>query len=537
MKGSATQRRLGSFLLWGGLLAFVVAFGMAPLALMIVQAVGRHDSATSFFDRRTGSLLARTLALALSAALLATLLGTAAGYRLGVTTWKGKALARVILILPLVISPYLHAIGWTTLLRAGGPFSSWLSATFGVARDFTSNIIYSFAGATVVLALAYFPIALFFTEKSLSLSSPSLVEAAQVFGANRWQAFRTAHWPFIRPAFASSGMIIFLLAASDLGVPTILKVRVFNFEVFTRLSAFNDVTAATLLTLPLLLVGLLAVGVERRVTAADGIQHDVREVQPPRAASRRQVVINIILFGSVAAVALGLPFGAIVAEGANREAVQRMIRLAVQPGLNTLRYAITAAAVMTFAFFVLALTTNTAPRWQRRTTDGLLVLGFAVPSTILALALLALYDRPVIARWITPSALVVAALVVRYGIVGYRILGTAIAQIPDELVEAAASLGAGRVRIAVHVILPMTRVALITTFAISFILAVGEIGSTILLYPPGGETLPIALYSIEANSPRSYVAAMTILLLALCVIPLILVALLVRTISHGSERE
>ncbi len=91
-------------------------------------------------------------------------------------------------------------------------------------------------------------------------------------------------------------------------------------------------------------------------------------------------------------------------------------------------------------------------------------------------------------------------------------------------------------RIAVHVILPMTRVALITTFAISFILSVGEIGSTILLYPPGGETLPIALYSIEANSPRSYVAAMTILLLALCMIPLILVAPLVRTNSHGSER-
>ena len=131
---------------------------------------------------------------------------------------------------------------------------------------------------------------------------------------------------------------------------------------------------------------------------------------------------------------------------------------------------------------------------------------------------------------------VVAALVVRYGIVGYRILGTAIAQIPDELVEAAALLGAGHVRIGIRVILPMTRVAIVATFAISFILSVGEIGSTILLYPPGGETLPIALYSIEANSPRSYVAAMTILLLALCVIPLLLVALLAQTNSHASER-
>lgn len=40
-----------------------------------------------------------------------------------------------------------------------------------------------------------------------------------------------------------------------------------------------------------------------------------------------------------------------------------------------------------------------------------------------------------------------------------------------------------------------------------------------MLYPPGGETLPIALYSIEANSPRAYVAAMALYEVLLCLSP------------------
>jgi iron(III) transport system permease protein len=131
---------------------------------------------------------------------------------------------------------------------------------------------------------------------------------------------------------------------------------------------------------------------------------------------------------------------------------------------------------------------------------------------ILALGLVNLYDRPEFARWITPTWMVIAALVVRYAIVGQRLAHAAAAQIPDEILEAAALDGAGGLRLIRHVLFPITRVAQFAILAISFVLTLGEIGSTILLYPPGGETLPIALYTIEANSPRSFTAALSLIL-------------------------
>lgn len=509
-------------------LAFFLAFGIIPLTWMVLQFIRTTDYSDALTDPSLWPLLGRTVGLSLGVALFASLLGTIAGYLLGATSWSGKTLCRTMLVLPLAIPPYLHAIGWTTLLRPRGTVATLASSVFGISPSLIAENLYSFGGAVAVLMLAYFPIALLFTERSLALSSPVLSEAARVEGANRWQTFVIARWPYLKPAMASSAMIVFLLAASDLGVPTILTVPVFNFEVFTQLGAFNDVTTATLLAIPLLLVGFLALTMERSLTVGSLYETEVGDIATPRAATSRETRFNWLFFFILVVIVLGLPLGAIVSQAFDSEALSQMSQLAKEPTLNTYRYATSAAILITVIAFALAwLLRNASPSLLRR-IDWLLIVGFAVPSTILALSLLALYDRPTIAQWISPAMLVVAALVVRYAIVGYRIAAATIGQFPSALFEAAALDGASPVRIAWHILLPMTKVAVLAILTIAFIFSVGEIGSTILLHPPGGETLPIALYAIEANSPRSYVAAMTLIQLLVSISPLLLAALVLK---------
>lgn len=517
-------------LVLGALLIVIAAFGAGPLAWMAVRAVRDAPVSATLNEARLWAMLGRTVALSLSVTALATLLGSVTGYCLGATSWFGKTAARTLLILPLAIPPYFHAIAWTTLLRPRGFASLSLAALSGVSPATVSEGVYSFCGAAIILALAYFPITMLFCEKSLALATPSLSEAARVFGANPWQTFRAVHWPFIRPALASSAMITFLLASAELGVPTLLKVRVFNFEVFTRLGAFNDVTSATLLTIPLVLVGALVVLSERRFTIGRLFQADAQDVQSPTRATQGQAWLNRAVFATVACVVLAIPFGSVLADGWNADAMTRMWALARRPALNTLLYAVSASVLITLLAFALAWLNRNAKTRRAALTDWLLIIGFAVPGTILALALLALYGQPGVSRWVTPAALVIAALVVRYLIVGYRILAAAVAHIPGELIEAPALDGAGPLGILWHVLVPLTRVALLASLAITFVLSAGEIGATILLYPPGGETLPIALYSIEANSPHAYVSAMTILQLMVLLPPLAAAAFLVRFI-------
>jgi iron(III) transport system permease protein len=514
------------------LLLVIAVLGVGPLLWMFFRAASDASLLNALRDAGHWTLLLRTLGLAASVAVVATALGAFFGYRLGATDWPGKPIVRALLLLPLAIPPYLHGIGWTTLMRPDGIMTGALARLWSTPPHEISGLLYSFGGAVFVLSVAYFPIAVFFVEKSLAWSSPSLVEAAQVCGAGPWSVFLVARWPAIRTAVGSAALITFLLAASDLGVPTLLNVRVFNTEVFTQLSAFNDVNAATLLMVPLLLVGLFAVWIVRGVTLHAQVQPDTSDVERPSAAGSKQVACNIVLFTAVLSVFLGLPIGAVILQGANLSALRSMTALAATPAYNSAIYAGCAAAVVALVSLGLAGTLRRAPLGRQLITDAVVIVGFAVPSTVLALALLGIFSSAEASAWFRPTALVVLALVLRFLIVGYRIVAGGLAQIPDDLLDWAVLGGAGPWQRFRRVTLPMLRLPLLSTFAVVFVLAWAEIGSTILLYPPGGETILIAFLSIEANSPRAYVGAMTMLQL----LPVIFIFGLGVTVLVGSER-
>lgn len=518
--------------LWATCILPAILFTIVPIGVLVSRAL--NEGSRPSWSASHLPILGRTLLFSSCVAVAATLFGTFLGYRLGASAWPGKSLARVALLLPLLVPPYLHAVGWTTLLRAGGSVADLIHGAFAVETLRLSEAIYSFGGAVFVLTLAYCPIAVLFTEKSLQWSSPALVEAAQVFGAGRWRTFAVARWPYLRPAVASSALIVFLLTASELGVPTILKVPVFNFEVFTQLAAFNDITAATLLCAPLVAAGLLAVAAERSISGRP-VELESPDIEQPRPASFGKAATNTLLVVGFVLLSLGAPLGAIVAEGLDRKALTDMARVAAEPAWSTLRYA--AGVVVALLAISLGLTAalRNGPRLLNRVTDAVLSIGFAVPSTIVALGLLAVYDRPGIARLCSPAVLVIAAIVGRYAIVGLRVVQQARNQIPSDLFDAAAIAGAGPLSQLIHIALPLMRVGLLVVVLMGIVVASAEIGSTILLHAPGEETLVIALYAIEANSPRSNVAALSLIQLAsVGVVALVMVLLATFSFRAGS---
>lgn len=531
--GRSRWRGWGAWAAWGLAVSPLVIFGLVPLVVLAAKAASEGSTET-LVSAATWSLLGRSLALSAVVAGLAGVIGCVAGYALAATRWPGRSLTHVLLIAPLVLPPYVHAIGWTTLLRPGGPAVGTLATILGVTPATIADGVYSFGGAALVLSLALFPVPMLFVHASLASTPHSLVEAAQGMGAGPWRVFLTARWPFILPAALSSTLIVFLLASADLGVPTILKVPVFNFEVFTQLGAFNDVSAATMLAAPLVAAGLLAVAFERRLVAGRFYQSGDREtsVGRPDSAWAKSGAITCTL--GLIALGLVLPLGAVIAQGWNLDALGRAASIAVRPALHTLIYSGMAAVCVALLAVALSWlgrgmgTGGAGDRTIARITDGLLVLGFATPGAILALGLLATYDRPAVSRVLPAGTLVVAALVVRLVIIGQRITEAGVLAIPDSYIEAAQLCGANSPRIARSIVLPLIAPHVAGAAAAAFVLATADISSTILLYPPGGETLPIALYGVEANSPRSLTAAMTVMVAFVSVVPALALLLVQR---------
>jgi sulfate/thiosulfate transport system permease protein len=126
----------------------------------------------------------------------------------------------------------------------------------------------------------------------------------------------------------------------------------------------------------------------------------------------------------------------------------------------------------------------------RKLIDGMVDLPFALPTAVAGIALTALYAQT---GWLgqffysigIETAYSKTGIFIALTFIGIpfvvRTVQPVIEDLDAEVEEAAASLGAGRVRTMVKIILPVLTPALLTGFALAFARAVGEYGSVIFI--------------------------------------------------------
>jgi len=508
-----------------------LAFSVIPVAILIAHAFTDRAEHHALFTAHARGTLTNTIYLALLTAIGAAVLGCTAGFALGIAEWRGRAVFRTLLLIPLALPPYLHGIGWTTLLRPNGLLATSLTSLCGVRSSMLSETLQSIPGAATILAFAYFPLIALFTEKSLTLVPRSFSETAQVFGAGGFGTFRHAYWPAVRPAILAGAALIVIMTASETGVPTLLKVRVFSFEVLTQLAAFNDVAAAAILMFPLLLLGLLVFTILPSLIRADPADHGTGEFLPFPTVSRRGWWTRAALMATLLCISTLCPLATVLLSGLDSDAWSAMAPLAVGPAMQSIFHAVLAAALAIAFAIGLGVCLRDSCGMKRTAIEFLLLVGFVVPSAIVGLSLLHVYGKPPWSEWLGGQALVTGALFVRFQIVAYYAITSSMRQIPSELYEAAALDGAGVWTRILFIDLPILRTPLLITAVCLFILCMGDIGIVMLLHPPGGETLLLALFSIEANSPRSYVAVLTLLAAALVIVPILTAAVAINHIK------
>ena len=140
--------------------------------------------------------------------------------------------------------------------------------------------------------------------------------------------------------------------------------------------------------------------------------------------------------------------------------------------------------------FVVAWTLVRVPFPGRRLVDALVDLPFALPTAVSGIALTAVYAKN---GWIgqhleplgikaafSPLGVTIALTFIGLPFV-VRTLQPALEDLEPELEEAAATLGASRLRTFFRVILPGVMPALLTGFALAFARAVGEYGSVVFI--------------------------------------------------------
>lgn len=170
---------------------------------------------------------------------------------------------------------------------------------------------------------------------------------------------------------------------------------------------------------------------------------------------------------------------------------------------------IAAAILGTWA----ALALRTVDPAARRVLDLVFFMPSAVPSVSVGLGLLVAFSRPPVLLNGTVAIVVLAHLVLISAFT-YGSLSAGLSRLPPDLEPMASSLGARPAYRLRRVTLPLLMPYLVAAFGLSLALSMGELGATVMVYPPGWVTLPVGIFALTDRGDLFLASALTVVLIA-----------------------
>ncbi len=492
MDGEIAARYLRNIVLG----SFVILI-LLPFVYVVVAAFFSPDTAQNFsqLDERTISLLFKSVLLAAVVAFFATLIGGALAFFLYKTEMKFAATLKILVLIPLFVSPYVFATAWRDF------FFSFFSRT---------DIFAPLLGTAWVLILVYAPLAMIvignafanvdatFEEQGLTVTAPRNVIIKIVF-------------PLVKKAFLTAFVLVFIFALSNFSVPELLGANVFAVEIFTEFSAFYNHSLAIIQALLLALVCLSLLTFEKKqISEARFFSVGLKGKKTFRYNIKNPLPFLFVLFWIF--LTSFFPLAVLISKIPDFKTLANAFALLRDAILNSLGLSFVSAIFI--VLIGLAATLGSDKNKPTAFFNGSALFTFALPSIALGIALIKFYNTSALEFIYATAAIIVLAHVGKFSFVSAKIIGNALSQIPASFEEAAKLAGAKYFTRMFKIILPQIAPALFATFAISFVFSFGEVAATIMVYPPGTELLSVKVFTISSNAPQALVSAMTFLLFA-----------------------
>jgi ABC-type Fe3+ transport system permease subunit/DNA-binding beta-propeller fold protein YncE len=446
------------------------------------------------------TLLQNSLLVSGLTTLLSVMLGFCAALWLAglENNWRIRWLT--VAIVALSLPPFLVTNCWLHYLGRMGVWRGWLPFD-----------IFSLGGTVWILTLLTWPVTLFAT-----LGAWQRLEAAQMESdvAVTGTAFiRGLLLPYARTSLIQAGLITFVLALNNFAVPAILQVKVFPAEVWVQFNSSFDSVAAFRTSWPLVLVPILLLFWFRRR------KNTWPKLQGAFAVSlyRQQLGAGWLWFSGAVTlflvlVSVGLP----LLQLGSSQRMWNELPGAIAAGQAAIWNSFWLAAVSASLCVIVSLICWRLPM-------GLaLWLPFLIPGVLSGIAMILLFNRPVLSAFYQSVGIVILAFVVRYLGFGWNGIAHAMKSTDSDLVGAARLEGASWWQSLRHVHWPQISLQVAATWYVIFLLCLWDVESMVLVVPPGGETLALRVFNLLHFGHNNQVDALCLTLLGLAILPVII---------------
>ena len=450
--------------------------------------------------------------ISVATVVLSALIGVPLAFLFGRFEFRGRRMLGALAAMPVLLPPLVGVIAISFLYGESGIATRALQGALELRTP-----PWRLQGAGAILAVHAYSMYVYFylfTLAGLARLDPAVHEAAASLGASRFRTLTRVTLPLLTPALAGASLLTFMTSMASFSAPYVLgggfrvmTTQIFNSKLQGELG-LSMVETVMLASVSLLVLWPLMRWEGSREYVAPG--KGVRAQRVPVRSRWARIAVPLVATGGVFLLILPhltLVLVSLVPDGTwTTETLPPLYSLenykelfaearTFRPIVNSLLMA-TAATVVAVALSIAVGHLVVRRRIVgRHVLEALLALPWALPGTVLAIALATTFSvaQPWAARfvlvgtvWILVMAYILRVLPLtgRAALAGFR-------QLDPSLEEAAASLGAGAWRTLRRITIPGLLPAIAAGAALAFVTSLGEFVASIVLYTH--RTRPISM--------------------------------------------
>ncbi len=447
--------------------------------------------------------LVNSFLIAVCTTILSTLIAMPLAWLSDRYDFRGKKLLTGALLLPMILAPFVGALGMQCIFGRCGALNMLLSKLgFFAANSGPDWFAGGFFGVVLLESLHLFPILYLNIAAAFANVDPMLLEAAQDFGCTGFKRFRKITLPLVMPGIFAGASLVFIWSFTELGTPLM-----FNYGRCTAVQIYSGLNELGKNPMPYALVAVVMTFSVIIYTVAKftfGRGGHAMLTKAGRASGQKKLgglsqAAVIALFAGVGIFCLlphlgvmGLAVGkswynSIFPNGLTTEHLEAAVGhgLTVPSIINSLKYALLAVSVAIILGISSAVTIVRSKSKFAWLLDCLVMLPLAVPGLVLAFGYLALSQKGEIFNCFDPIQNPTILLVVSYAVrrLPY-VVRSAVAGLQQTSVsyeEAAASLGAPPITVFRRITAPLITANLIAGGILAFSFSMLEVSDSMIL--------------------------------------------------------
>jgi len=492
-------------------LAFFACFFLLPVAETLRGAFFDQDGAFTvayiaevFRNPIYLEGLRNSFVLALSVTVLTMLIALPLAWIADRFLYPGKTLFSALILVPMILPPFVGAIGIKQILGQQGALNAllWHLGLQDPAHPVDWLGGGQLWGVALMIALNLYPIVYLNAVAALANIDPAMEEAAENLGCTGLRKFVRITLPLIMPGLFAGGTIVFIWSFTELGVPLMFDyTRIASVQVFNGIkdiggNPFPYALVAVMLASSVLLYAASKLTFGR---SAHAMMAKATSQGGPRRVGALAGLACTTLFALVFVVAV-LPhlgvilvavsnnwYGTVLPESFTLHHFEQALghSMALPSIQNSLKYAGLAVLLDLFLGVAIAYVVVRTNLFGRQFLDALAMLPLAVPGLVLAFGYLAMTQEGKLFDFLNPVRDPLILLVIAYAVrrLPYVVRSAAAGfqQTSVTLEEAAQNLGASPLRALRKVTLPLIAANLVAGGLLAFSFAMLEVSDSLLL--------------------------------------------------------